>query len=140
MSNQPIAKATLYVRDDLWAYSKAEVSNLTWKNFKQAQHLNALKFEFTERGKRKQDNHVIKSIPASAVVLEGWEHPTPPPKFSAPIKSVGYSVKENRFDVLDERWDVEFDAFLDSYIEKSNAKIILDLRTHNPMKTGIDTA
>jgi hypothetical protein len=141
MSNQPIEKATLYMRDDLWAYSKTEVSNLTWAHTKYAQFPNAVKLEFTERGKRKRANAVITTIPA--VVLDGWEHPAPPPKFSAQMeggKTVkapskgGYSIQEARFGVRDERWDVEFDAFLDSHIEKSNAKVLLDLRTHDPMK------
>ena len=127
------------MRDDLWTYSKTEVSNLTWKNTKYAQYPNAVKLEFTVRGKRKGTNAIIKTIPA--VVLEGWGHPAPPPKFSAPmlggksLKSpVNMSVQENRHSCLDEKWDVEFDAFLDGYVEKNNVKIILELRNHDPMK------
>lgn len=145
MNNHLNEKATLYMRNDLWAYSKTEVSNLTWKHTKYAQYPNAVKLEYTERGKRKQKNVVITTIPA--VVLAGWGHPAPPPKFSAPMKGkqslkspAGYSIQETRFPVTDERWNVEFDAFLDGYMEKNNAKIILELRKHDPTKAGTDMA
>lgn len=139
--SEPVAKATLYMWDDLWAYSKTEVTNLIWSNIKYAQFPNAVKLEYTERGKRKRMNAVITTIPA--VVLGGWEHLSPPPKFSAPMegrKTVkapskgGYTIQETRHSVSDERWDVEFDAFLDGYIAKTGAKILLDLRTHNATK------
>lgn len=143
VSNKLHEKATLYMRDDLWAYSKTEISNLTWEHIRHAQYPNAVKLEYTERGKRKRKNAVITTFPA--VVLEGWEHPAPPPKFSKPMKGtqhlkspVGYSFQETRFTVTDERWDVEFDAFLDGYVAKSDAKIILELRKYDPTKTGID--
>jgi len=132
MSNISHEKATLYLADDLWSYDRIEVSGLTWRFQKYAQFPNAVRLEYTVRGKRKPQAAMITTIPV--VVLDGWGHPVPPPKFGPPSGGKAYTTQTTRRRSCDPEWHHEFDAFLYGYLKGSKARVLLDLRKHDPMK------
>jgi hypothetical protein len=141
MSNNLHEKATLYLVIDLWAYERIEVCNVTWRFDKYAQFTNAVRLEYTLRGKRKRQTRIITTNPL--VVLGGWDHPLPPPKYDQPKRNSGQGdtifVKQTtRYLSADPKWDIEFDAFLHEYLERSKARVILDLRKHDPTKSRSD--
>jgi hypothetical protein len=125
-------KATLYL-PDLWAYDRVEACNLTWRFEKYAQFPNAARLEYTVRGKRKRQTAMITTVPL--VVLDGWGHPDPPPKFGPPEPAAGdLTVQSTRRRSCDPEWQNEFDAFLYGYLQGSKAQVLLDLRKHDPNK------
>jgi hypothetical protein len=129
-------KATFYLVNDLWAYDRIEASNVTWRFQQHVEFPNAARIEYTVRGKRKRKNAIITTSPF--VMLDGWGHPTPPPKFGDPKGNPGqgYTTQTTRYPSCSSEWHIEFDAFLNNYLEKSKARIVLDLRKHDPTKSG----
>ena len=128
MSNTSHEKATIYQADN-FCYSRIEVSGLTWRFQKYAQFPNVARLEYTVRGKRKPQ---VAMMTIPAVVLDGWEHPTPPPKFGPPSKG----IQTTRRLLADPEWHKEFDAFLYGYLEGSKARVLLDLRKHDSKKAS----
>ena len=136
MSDNLHAKATLYLADDLWSYDRVEVCNLIWRFEKYAQFPNAARLEYMLCGKRKRRTTMITTIPV--VVLEGWGHPVPPPKFGSLKYTAGQGciTQTTRRRACDPEWHNEFNAFLYGYLEGSKARVLLDLRKHDPKKVG----
>ncbi|MGB8368373.1 MAG: hypothetical protein ACLPYZ_18085 [Limisphaerales bacterium] len=132
MNNIHHEKATLYLADDLWSYDRIEASDVTWRFEKYAQFPNAARLEYTVRGKKKRQTAMITTIPL--VVLDGWDHPVPPPKLapSKPVTGKGYTTQTTRRRACDPEWQAEFDAFLYGYLAGSKARVLLDLRKHDP--------
>jgi hypothetical protein len=132
MSTNLHEKATLYLAD-LWGYGRVEACNLTWRFEKYAQFPNAARVEYTVRGKRKRQTAMITTVPL--VVLDGWGHPDPPAKFGPPEPTAGnLTAQSTRRLSCDPEWQNEFDAFLYGYLEGSKARVLLDLRKHDPEK------
>lgn len=135
MSTNPQGKTTLYLAD-LWAYDRVEVCNLTWRFEKYAQFPNAARLEYTVRDKRKRQTKMFTTVPL--VVLDGWGHPKPPPKFGPTHYGAAYSTQATRRRSCDPEWQNEFDAFLYGYLQGSKAQVLLDLRKHDPNKAMED--
>ena len=134
MSSNLHEKATLYFAD-LWGYDRVEACNLTWRFEKYAQFPNAARVEYTVRGKRKRQATMITTVPL--VVLDGWGHPDPPPKLGPPEPTAGnLTVQTTRRLSCDPEWQNEFDAFLYGYLKGSKARVLLDLRKHDPEKAS----
>jgi hypothetical protein len=123
-------KATLYLAD-LWGYDRIEASDVTWRFEKYAQFPNAVRVEYTVRGKSNRQTAMITTIPL--IVLDGWGHPEPPPKFGPPERVTGEATTETtRRLSCDPEWQNEFNAFLYGYLEGSKTRVLLDLRKHDP--------
>jgi hypothetical protein len=123
-------KSTLYLAD-LWGYDRIEASDVTWRFEKYAQFPKAARVEYTVRGKRKRQTAMITTVPL--VVLDGWGHPQPPPKFGPPERVAGQTTAQTtRRLSCDPEWQNEFDAFLHGYLEGSKTRVLLDLRKHEP--------
>jgi hypothetical protein len=132
MSTNLHEKATLYLTD-LWGYDRVEARNLTWRFENYAQFPNAVRVEYTIRGKRKRQTAMITTVPL--IVLEGWDHPDPPLKLGSPEPTAGnLTVQSTRRLSCDPEWQNEFDAFLYGYLKGSKARVLLDLRKHDPTK------
>jgi len=129
MNTKPHEKVTLYLAD-MWGYDRIEASNVTWRFERYAQFSNAARVEYTVRGRRKQQTAMITTVPL--VVLEGWAHPEPPPKFGPPERITGKAVAQaTRRPSCDPEWQKEFDAFLYGYLEGSQAGVLLDMRKYD---------
>ena len=125
LNNNLHEKATLYWANDLWAYDYIEARNVSWHS------PNTDSIIYTVRNKRKQLVGRITKTPI--VILEGWGHPSPPPKFDQPKDNLahGYTAQTTRIPAGSPIWHVEFDAFLSNYLERSKARVLLDLRHRN---------
>ncbi len=118
---------------DLWGYDRIEVSDVSWGFEKYAQFLNAARVQYTKRGKRKRQTAMVTTIPM--VILNGWGHPDPPPKYGPPQKiSEHASSQTTRRPGGDPEWANEFNAFLYGYLAGSKATVLIDFRKHDPMK------
>jgi hypothetical protein len=123
-------KATLYLAG-LWSYDRIEASDVTWRFERYAQFPNAARVEYTVRGKRKRQTAMITTV--SLVILDGWGHPEPPPKFGPPKRITEHATAQTtRRLSCDAEWHNEFDAFLYGYLEGSGTRVLLDLRGHDP--------
>jgi hypothetical protein len=63
------------------------------------------------------------------LVIEGHGHPTPEELFSVIVsKDANAKVSTAKYSSFDHRYNTDFDSFMDSYIEKSSAKVVADYR------------
>ena len=132
MTNKQNEKATLYLAD-LWGHDRIEASNVSWSFEKYVEFQKAARVEYTIRGKRKRKTAMITT--GSLVILDGWGHPEPPPRYSPPERmSAQVTVLATRRDSCDPEWQNEFDAFLHDYLEGSKAFVLLDLRKYDQRK------
>ena len=135
MSNILHEKATLYLAG-LWGYDRVEASDVTWRFQKHVQFPNAARLEYTVRGKRKRQTAIVTTVPV--VVLDGWGHPAPPPMYGPPTTTGrDYTTQKSRRLSCDSEWQTEFDAFLYGYLQGSKARVLLDLRKHDPTKVSL---
>jgi hypothetical protein len=122
-------KATVY-EQDLWGYKRLEVQNLKWTTVPHAQYANAIRIEYTVRGKRKPTVLVVTGRPG-LVALDGWDHPEPPATLAPKDEEqAAAGIKETRRASCDPEWDAEFKAFLDGYIAGAKPTVSLDTRNH----------
>jgi len=124
--------ATMYLQD-LWGYRRTEIQDFSWSFVEHAQYANAIRLQYVERGKRKPQVIIVTGAPG-LVILDGWDHPDPPPTF-APIKETKAAAKVmgTRRLACDPEWNCEFWAFLKGYLAGSGAKLLLDSKEH-PIK------
>lgn len=128
--NEIHEKATFYL-GDLYGYDRIEACDVSWIFEPHAQYLNAIRVEYTVRGKR--ETAVITKTPL--VILDGWGHPDPPPKWSQPkLMSENIAEQTTRRLSCDPEWQNEFNAFLNGYLAGSNATVLSDFRKHKIKK------
>lgn len=121
-------QATFYL-GDLWGYDRIEVRDVNWSFETYAQFASAVRVEYTERGKRKRKTAMITTVPL--IILQGWGHPEPPPKWTSPSSEDGSGlVQTTRRLSCDPEWQHEFDAFLAGYLAGSHAVVLADFRMH----------
>ena len=129
MINKKNEKATLYLAD-LWGYDRIEAFDVSWSFEKYVKFQKATRVEYTIRGKRKRKTAMITTV--SLVILDGWGHPEPPPRYSPPERmSAQVTVLTTRRSSCDPEWQNEFDAFLRGYLEGSKTRVLLDLRKYD---------
>lgn len=127
-------KVTLYL-GDLWGYDRIEARDVSWIFEPYAQYRNAVRVEYTVRGKHKRETAIITKIPP-LLILDGWGHPNPPPKYSQPEPiSENAVVQSTRRLSCDPEWENEFNAFLNGYLAGSKATVLSDFRKHDPAKS-----
>jgi len=127
-------KATLYL-GVLWGYDRIEACDVTWRFEKYAQYPNAARVEYTIRGKRKQQTAMITTVPL--VILDGWGHPDPPPKYTPLERISGHALAQTtRRLACDPEWENEFNAFLYGYLAGLKTKVLMDFRKHDPKKSA----
>lgn len=130
--NEIHEKATFYL-GDLWGYDRIETRDVSWIFEPYAQHHNAARIEYTVRGKRKRKTAIITTQPL--VILDGWGHPDPPPKYSPLEQTSGnFKTQSTRRPSCDPEWEHEFNAFLNGYLAGSKATVLADFRKHGKIK------
>ena len=126
MSNQLV---TIYRQSESFGnFVKDEGKLIAHGTRPYAQYKNAPFVNFIPKGKRKEIK-LSKTYNPMMLVLEGHGHPTPEDLFSVNFsKTAEAEVKKAAYVSFDDRYNTDFDSFIDSYIEKSNAKIVADYR------------
>jgi hypothetical protein len=144
MTSKVIERGTLYFGNG-FAYRRTEASQISYEIGRDAQFAQAIRLTFTHKGRRKPSKKVLVS--GQLVVIADWGHPVPPDDWSegtplGPIPmdwggEVTATMHHTRYPLGDKRWITEFDAFLEDYLRRSGAQLLLDFRNHdfNPCKT-----
>lgn len=117
--------ATIYrgpSRDGSPHWSRMEVTHVAWYRARSDTFHNAVFIEWRRRRSpettlEENDWHTTVDTEPIVVVLSGYDHPDPPASSST----------TSREDSLR-----QFDVFLDAYVARSGADILLDLRGHDP--------
>jgi len=113
-------RVTMYLQG-LWGYERTEIQDVSWNTVRHAQHADAIRIEYTERGKRKPQVIVITDS-RGLVLLDEWDHPLPPATFvPGDEKDALVRVKQTKRVSCDPEWDREFQALLDGYLAGSHA-------------------
>lgn len=127
-------KATLYFQGG-YGMVKIEVRSVEFAERAYAQYSAAYEIKWVKRGARKTSGVVVTDHP-SYLIIEGWDHPEVDAAFGPEVESSpGVSVSKGRYSSCDPRWTSDFDAKINPYIERTGAKVVLDLRGHDPHKT-----
>ena len=130
MNTNQHERATLYLAD-LWGYDRIEASDVTWRFEKYAQFSKAARVEYTVRGKRKRQTAMITTVPL--VVLDGWGHPEPPPKFGPPERIGGQTMAQTYgVSLVTRSGRTSLMLFYMVILEGSKTRVLLDLRKHDP--------
>lgn len=127
-------KATIYFQGG-YGMSKIEVSSVEFSEQKYAQYAAAYQIKWVKKGCRSWVGTVVSDHP-SYLIVEGWGHPDVDSAFGAAVESEnGILVSKGRYSSCDPRWLSDFDKKINPYIERTGAKVVLDLRGHDPHKT-----
>lgn len=132
-------KATMYVRSEFgMGVKKVEVTRLTVEVKPYAQYERGIHATFLPKRMRKLRG-LTQAYGPSLVVLEGWGHPDPDGMWDpATLKSDGeVTTQRARYSACDPRWQSDFDAMLEGYVERSGAKVLYDFRKHEPGCRGM---
>ena len=136
-STKIIEHGTLYFCNG-YAYRRTEARQITHHIGGHAQVAKAIHLTFTHKGHRKPGKTVLTS--GQLVILSGWGHPVPPGERSegTPLGAnatewgtVSATYHHTSFPISDKRCIMEFNAFLDDYITRSGAQVLLDFRNHD---------
>jgi len=137
MINNAIERGTLYLGNG-FAYRRTEARHISHEITRDAQFSQAIRLNFTYKGCRKPTKRVITT--GKLVVLSGWGHPIPPDDWTQgtpigpiPVEwgEVNATMHHTRYPLGDVRWTTEFDAFLEEYLHRSGAQVLLDFRNHD---------
>jgi len=137
MASNVIERGTLYLGNG-FAYQRTEARRIGLEIGRAAQFAKAIELNFTHKGHRKPSRKIL--LGGKLVIICGWGHPVPPDNWSkgtplGPIPTAWGKVKatmhHTRYPLGDARWITEFDAFLDDYIQRSGAQVLLDFRNHD---------
>lgn len=117
--------ATIYrgpSRDWSSNWSRLEVTHVTWYRARSDSFRNAVYIEWRRRHPpettlEENDWHTTVDTEPIIVVLSGYDHPDPP----------DISSTTSREDSLK-----QFNIFLNAYVARTGATILLDLRGHDP--------
>lgn len=120
-------KATLYIRSMI-SIIKVEVNKVRSEVGPYAQYKSAVTLRYLPKGKRKERSMVETSHP-SLVVLDGWGHPEPAGMWDESTTVDG--MTRGRYASCDPKMGSDFAEMLSSYLNKSGARVLLDLRNHN---------
>src|SRR5262249_7215226 len=121
-----------------YAYRRTEARQISHQIGRDAQFAQAIRLSFTHKGRRKPSKKVLTG--GQLVILAGWGHPVPPGDWAegtphGPIPmdwgEVTATMHHTRYPLGDQRWINEFDAFLDDYLTRSGAQVLLDFREHD---------
>jgi hypothetical protein len=132
-----IERGTLYLGNG-YAYRRTEARQISHQIGRDAQFAQAIRLTFTHKGRRKPSKKVLTG--GQLVILAGWGHSVPPEDWAAgtplgPIPmawgEVTATMHHTRYPLGDYRWITEFDAFLDDYLARSRAQVLLDFREHD---------
>ena len=128
-----IGKATLYIRGAI-SMLKVEVRNVSSLTRPYAQYRSAVSVRWTPKGKR-NERSTVETTFASILVLDGWGHPEPMGMWDE-SKTVthenGITTGRARYSSCDPKCQSDFDTMIADHITKTGAKVLLDLRGHNP--------
>jgi hypothetical protein len=126
MSNQLV---TIYRQSEFFGnFIKHEGKLIEHGSRPYAQYKNAPFVSFIPKGKRNPIKFVKTHNPM-ILVIEGHGHPTPEELFSVIVsKDANAKVSTAKYSSFDHRYNTDFDSFMDSYIEKSSAKVVADYR------------
>ena len=133
-------KVTMYVRSELgMGIRKIEAKTATVDVRPYAQYARGIFVTF-RRARERRDRSFVQAYGPSLVILEGWGHPDPDGMFlpGEATGEPGVTVSRGRYSACDPRWQSDFDARLDAYLEtKDRARILLhDFRRHAPGCSG----
>jgi hypothetical protein len=132
-----LERGTLYFGNG-FAYRRTEARQISYEIGPDAQFAQAIRLTFTHKGRRKPSTQVV--ISGQLVIIAGWGHPVPPDDWSkgtplGPMPmdwgEVTATMHHTRYPLGDLRWIMEFDAFLQDYIRRSGAQVLLDFREHD---------
>jgi len=136
-STKTIERGTLYLGNG-YAYRRTEARQIRHQIGRDAQFGQAIRLTFTHKGRRKPSKKVLTR--GQLVILAGWGHPVPPGDWSegtplGPMETdwgeATATMHHTRYPLGDYRWITEFDAFLDDYLARSRAQVLLDFREHD---------
>jgi hypothetical protein len=139
MAGLAIERGTLYLGNG-FAYRRFEARHISHEIGRDAQFAQAIQLTFTCKGCRKPSTRVI--VTGKLVVLSGWGHPNSPgdwtdgtPRGPIPVAwgEVNATMHHTRYPLGDVRWTTEFDTFLEDYLHRSGAQVLLDFRKHDFM-------
>jgi len=126
-------KVTLYFSGEMFGnYTKIEATAFDFEITNYAQYPSAVHAVFVPKRSRNVRGMWQTSHP-SLVVLEGWGHPEPAPMMDEPerCEGSGLMTSRSRFSSFDPRWAGEFRGMLATHVEKSGARVVLDLHGYN---------
>lgn len=104
-------------------YQSFQASRVMLQELRYSGYNRAILVRAVPRGKRNERSY-IETTHASTVVVDGWNHPDLPSPFA--------SHGRGRHPAFDEGWDNDFAVWLDALVQSSEAKILADLRGHDP--------
>jgi hypothetical protein len=119
-----IKKATIYFQSDLLGnIIGLKVKNLTvvrcpWAQFKSAVHAKYVPY------RKRTECSYTKGYKPYLIVLEGWKHPLPGHEstWNTKKETDGVVVEQARHAPFSNRWNNEFDTFIEDYVD-SNPKV-----------------
>lgn len=127
-------KSTIYFQGG-YGMVKLEVRSVEFIERPYAQYSAAYEIRFVKKGARKQVGTVVCDHP-SHLIVEGWDHPEVDSAFGAAVETEnGTTVAMGRYSSCDPRWLSDFDAKINPYLERTGAKVVLDIRGHNPHRS-----
>lgn len=117
----------MYVKGEfLGNIIKIEATEATIEIKPYAQYPNAVHVTFRKPRQRK-DRGFVQSYRPSLLVLDGWGHPDP----ASPWKPISEGCSESKYMSCDERWQSDFDAAIEAYIETTGTLVLADFRNHD---------
>ena len=134
MAKDAIERATLYLGTGR-AYRRIEARHFSHQIGRYDQVAQAIQLSYVGKGCRKPTNEVL--LRGKLVVISGWGHPVPQADWTQgkPIQTAWGEAKATmhqlRYPYGDVRWHMEFDAFLEDYIQRSKAHVLLDFRNYD---------
>lgn len=127
-------KATIYFQGG-YGMVKIEARTVEFVERAFAQYSAAYEIKWIPKGARRPRGVVVSDHP-SYLIIEGWGHPDVDDAFGPVVETgPGVGVAMGRYASCDTRWLSDFDKKIDPYILRTGAKVVLDIRGHNPHRT-----